>query len=488
MSRAGCGARTILILAAVLLIVGFQVLLIGLVADLIGFNRKIMEEAALPGAAAGERCPGGTGEQRALMFQGVQGRVLGALAICLGLSLLLAGCAPLVQASQPAVEQWLPLQAGASLGQTFVADYDGLQAVWVLLEPQTPGDGKLTLSLYPEPYSATQLGSASISLQDITESGAYRFDFPALAHSNQQYIYAIIEVEGSGSVRIALGQADTYLDGAAYQDDQPMEAQLVFSLDYAPGRAGLGLAREALTWAGALGVGIFLFLLPGWALMSALWAGWGGLSWAEKASLGAALGLALTPLLMLLTDLLGLHLGALYAWLPALLGLGWMLWRKRGWLAQPRKAWQAWRQSAPQTGSLPWQAGAALALLFLLIAFTRFWTMPRPGGAFVGRCPAPYRHHAVTAGSRRPVQLLAALHPVREPDGAVWLLGGFGGLCLGDRAEQRQGEPVDGATGEYPGGLQPLPAGGAPEPRQPLGRCRGGAAGGVDFADGGLLR
>jgi hypothetical protein len=33
-----------LILAAVLLIVGFQVLLIGLVADLISFNRKIQEE------------------------------------------------------------------------------------------------------------------------------------------------------------------------------------------------------------------------------------------------------------------------------------------------------------------------------------------------------------------------------------------------------------------------------------------------------------
>ena len=33
-----------LILAAVLLIVGFQVLLIGLLADLIGFNRMILEE------------------------------------------------------------------------------------------------------------------------------------------------------------------------------------------------------------------------------------------------------------------------------------------------------------------------------------------------------------------------------------------------------------------------------------------------------------
>jgi hypothetical protein len=33
-----------LILSAVLLIVGFQILLIGLLADLIGFNRKILEE------------------------------------------------------------------------------------------------------------------------------------------------------------------------------------------------------------------------------------------------------------------------------------------------------------------------------------------------------------------------------------------------------------------------------------------------------------
>ncbi len=33
-----------LILAAVFLIMGFQTLLIGLVADLIAFNRKIMEE------------------------------------------------------------------------------------------------------------------------------------------------------------------------------------------------------------------------------------------------------------------------------------------------------------------------------------------------------------------------------------------------------------------------------------------------------------
>jgi len=41
----GAGHLQSVVLAAVLLIVGFQVLLIGLLADLIGFNRRILEEA-----------------------------------------------------------------------------------------------------------------------------------------------------------------------------------------------------------------------------------------------------------------------------------------------------------------------------------------------------------------------------------------------------------------------------------------------------------
>jgi glycosyltransferase involved in cell wall biosynthesis len=43
-SGTGAGHVQSLILAAILLIVGFQVCLIGLIADLIGFNRKILEE------------------------------------------------------------------------------------------------------------------------------------------------------------------------------------------------------------------------------------------------------------------------------------------------------------------------------------------------------------------------------------------------------------------------------------------------------------
>ena len=40
----GAGHIQSVILAAVLMIVGFQILLIGLLADLVGFNRKILEE------------------------------------------------------------------------------------------------------------------------------------------------------------------------------------------------------------------------------------------------------------------------------------------------------------------------------------------------------------------------------------------------------------------------------------------------------------
>jgi hypothetical protein len=51
-----------LILAAILIIVGFQVALIGLVADLISFNRKILEEVLYRvrrGDMAGANEPGG---------------------------------------------------------------------------------------------------------------------------------------------------------------------------------------------------------------------------------------------------------------------------------------------------------------------------------------------------------------------------------------------------------------------------------------------
>ncbi len=62
--------------------------------------------------------------------------------------------------------------------------------------------------------------------------------------------------------------------------------------------------------------------------------------------LAAGLSLALYPLLLLWTDLGGLHLGPLYAWGPVVLGLAALAWRYRRW--RPRQGWaalQAWVRS-----------------------------------------------------------------------------------------------------------------------------------------------
>jgi hypothetical protein len=41
-----------------------------------------------------------------------------------------------------------------------------------------------------------------------------------------------VDVEGEGGVKIYTSGADTYLDGALYEDQVPQEAQLVFQLGY----------------------------------------------------------------------------------------------------------------------------------------------------------------------------------------------------------------------------------------------------------------
>jgi hypothetical protein len=120
-----------------------------------------------------------------------------------------------------------------------------------------------------------------------------------------------------------------------------------------------GLAGPVGEWLLTLLAACWLFLLPGWALLR-LWDGAARLTLAEQAALATGVGLALYPLLLLLTDLIGLHLGPLYAWLPPLAALPLLLW-----------AWRRQRAGATLTG---WRAhergGSAWPNLALLLVMT----------------------------------------------------------------------------------------------------------------------
>jgi len=274
----------------------------------------------------------------------------GLVLFILGTLLLLTGCSDFVDRDQTtlAPERAVILEPGHTVGQTFVARHGGLNGVEFWLEVQPGSVGILRLHLRPEPQSSTDLALAELPLNAITVPGFYRFSFPADNRSHSAYRYAFLELDGTGTVRLGAAPGDAYIDGAAYLDHEPLDAQLAFRLTYNPWGMALELGRAALEGVGLLAVAVLLYLVPGYALLAYLSltpCRWGEV-WPARMALAVGLSLALYPLLLLWTDLVGLHLGPLYAWGPVLLGLAALAWRYRRW--RPRRGWealQAWARS-----------------------------------------------------------------------------------------------------------------------------------------------
>lgn len=284
-------------------------------------------------------------------------------------SLLLSSCTQWVRTEQPASLEWSTLSAGQTIGQTFVAKYDGLEGIYFYLSPQKTGDGEIRLHIRSGPQTADDLAVSlnTLSIDAVKAPGYYGFFIPAQVSSNQDYFYAYLEVTGRGDIQVGKAAGDSYLNGALYQNGTPEDAQAAFQLSYLPWKAALGLGMEAVTWVGILAAGFFLFILPGWGLFCLVWPAWGRLTWPEKLGLSAGLSLAIYPILLLWTDIIGLHLGAMYAWLPPLAGLGLIIWRNRkriGIHMFPRR----------NVFILPWADVAYIGIVGLLV-LTRFWAI-----------------------------------------------------------------------------------------------------------------
>ena len=286
----------------------------------------------------------------------------------------LAGCAsaglpPLVKVEQPASTEFIPLTEDGSTGQTFMARYDGMQAVSVYLAPGSPLDApegsSLVLHLRAGPQETHDLATAELPLAQIQQPGFYAFPLPPQPHSTRADYYMHIKLRGAGSVQVAQAPGATYLNGALYKNQEAQDAQMAFQLSYQPRLALVGLAGEILRWLGWLAIGLWLFVVPGWALLSRVWPGWSALHWAERLGLGGGLSLGLYPLLML-SSLFGLRLGALYAWLPPLAGTAYLLWKNRSSLLR--------MPSRPSWKEIVWSDLALIGLIVLIFA-VRFWVV-----------------------------------------------------------------------------------------------------------------
>jgi hypothetical protein len=294
----------------------------------------------------------------------------GAWLVCAVLLLLgLAGCSAFVHSEQPGAADWIDLKGGQSLGQTFVAQYAGLEGVQLNLKPVRPGAGEIVMHLRQDPTATTDLALAKLSIDRVTAARYYSFSFPPLADSAHAYYYAYFEVQGNGVVKVSTAPGNSYLNGGGYLEGNPFDAQLTFNLAYDRLLVARRLGLLALSWSGVLLAGAFLFVVPGWALLAALWPGSASLSWPEKLGLSAGLSLAVYPILLLWTGLVGLRLGAAYAWLPSLAGLAFLAWR----------AWRRYRKNGLQTHiRLHWQTllpDLAFILVAGLVSFTRLWAV-----------------------------------------------------------------------------------------------------------------
>lgn len=246
---------------------------------------------------------------------------------------LLAACSPIQKMEQPQVGNLLTLDSSSSLGQTFTARYDGLMGVVLYLSPDQAGDS-LELHLRHNPEETTDLATSILPLDQVTEQGHYYLSFDPQAASHLTDYFILLKIAGRGSIKVGYAVGSTYYSGAMYQGKQSRDDQLTFHLVYDRRLAYRGLANEGLGWLGRLVIGGFLFILPGWALFSLFWLSWEKRHWAEKLALASGLSLAIYPLLILWTNLIGLRLGAAYAWGPALIAFLALIWSNRGRIAR----------------------------------------------------------------------------------------------------------------------------------------------------------
>lgn len=300
-------------------------------------------------------------------------------------AMLLAGCGAMPRPEQPLRSSDLPLPPGEQLGQTFTANFAGLSGVDLFLVPYSPLDGELTLMLLPMADLDDWFSFSTLPLEQVTSSGYYRFEFqPRSDSTNHSFIFTLSHA-GNGDLAVGTAGGGVYLDGSLYQGDGPTDGQMTFLLVYDRLILLAGLGLEVLRWLVLLAAAAFLFVLPGWGLLSGLWDGWQEKDWTEKAILSTGLSLALYPLLFIWTSLVGLRLGPLYAWLPPLTGGAYLLWRKRG-------------IRFPSIGIKGLFAKVTIADLALFLAvgivvLTRFWVVRTLAAPLFGDS---YQHSMIT--------------------------------------------------------------------------------------------
>ena len=253
-------------------------------------------------------------------------------------------------------------------GQSFVADYDGLQGFSMALEPQTASGGYITLSLFSDSEAEQPVLQAIAAIPMGGDTVAFQFE-PQPDSAGKMYRIRFTH-DAAAELKFALAPAAAYRSGAVTFNGNPLEAQLIFDLTYQTGFLLNGLLGEALIWLQWMLAGLFAFVLPGWAMMQWGWKGWAEQAFTTRASLAVAVGLAILPVILVWTDFAGWRAVGWLAWLPGIMAFLTLLYWHRAWFSRNRLT------AALQRVSFEDRVYAlVLTAVLALLIFTRFWVV-----------------------------------------------------------------------------------------------------------------
>ncbi len=240
----------------------------------------------------------------------------------------------------------ITLKPGDTVGQTFVARHGGLNGILLWLETDDNAAGQLTLHVRIDPDASRDIDRVSIPIEGKMKTpGFYRFPLLVDYDSHGAYRYIFLEMEGSGTVRIGAASGENYLDGSAYYNHEPKDAQLAFQLSYDMGGVILEVVRSFIRdWVFVLLTSILLYIVPGYAIILVSFRNADfqmvsssvdknikheNIPWPVFIGIAIGISLSLYPLLIFWTSYFNLRLGSLYGWLPVMVGLSIIGWNYR---------------------------------------------------------------------------------------------------------------------------------------------------------------
>jgi hypothetical protein len=292
--------------------------------------------------------------------------------LLIAIVLLCSGCVRMYdpEASQEQNQDIIAtVRAGEPFGQTFVARRPRLDQVALQLSiaPDSASvDGTLSVELYHTPGDALPIASQQLSYQKIAASNPVNISLPIQADSAGKSYYLVLKTE-QGAIQVRGLLENVYSQGSATANGQPLEAdaslRLYYDYNWQTLLSDLGQIASG-TWL-LLPLALLLFL-PGYLALDLLdlekyFDG------TERFALALGFSLAVVPIVMTWTSLLGLHWGSTALWFTAgVLGALW-LWRAPHSLIhfKPKISWIALAL-----------AGVLLVTLVVRIAMVRDLSAP----------------------------------------------------------------------------------------------------------------